>query len=204
MYRNNIGTLRYVVFGLITLSTLAIGLTIWSLRSDAIEEADSNTGNIASMLSEQLSRSIQSVDSVLTDVREKLKTKSQLAQNSFGQQIYSYDIHQFLKEQLSRLSQANFIAIIDKDGWAAATTQQWPASKTDIADRDYFQHFKNENDNGIYISSLLTSRVTGGQTIFLSKRINGANDEFLGVVLIGLRLTYFESVYKLITPLQND
>jgi diguanylate cyclase (GGDEF)-like protein/PAS domain S-box-containing protein len=204
MYRNNIGTLRYVVFGLITLSTLAIGLTIWGLRSDAIEEADSNTGNIASMLSEQLSRSIQSVDIVLTDVREKLKTKSQLAQNSFGQQIYSYDIHQFLKEQLSRLSQANFIAIIDKDGWAAATTQQWPASKTDIDDRDYFQHFKNENDNGIYISSLLTSRVTGGQTIFLSKRINGANDEFLGVVLIGLRLSYFESVYKLITPLQNE
>src|ERR1700686_4485049 len=184
-YRNNFRMLSCVAFGLITLSVLAIGLTIWGLRSDAIEEADSNTGNIASMLSEQLARSIQSVDIVLTDVREKLKAKSQLAQNSFGQQIYSYDIHQFLKEQLSRLSQANFIAIIENDGWAAATTQQWPAPKADIADRDYFQHFKNENDNGIYISSLLTSRVTGGQTIFLSKRINGANDEFLGVVLIG-------------------
>jgi diguanylate cyclase (GGDEF)-like protein/PAS domain S-box-containing protein len=204
MYRNNFGTLRYIVFGLITLSTLAIGLTIWGLRSDAIEEADSNTRNIASMLSEQLSRSIQSVDIVLTDVREKLKTESQLTQNSFGQQIYSYDTYRFLKEQLGRLSQANFIAIIDKDGWAAATTQQWPTPKTDIADRDYFQHFKNENDTGIYISSLLTSRVTGGQTIFLSKRLNGANDEFLGVILIGLRLSYFESVYQLITPLQND
>jgi hypothetical protein len=143
MYRNNFGTLRYIVFGLITLSTLAIGLTIWGLRSDAIEEADSNTRNIASMLSEQLSRSIQSVDIVLTDVREKLKTESQLTQNSFGQQIYSYDTYRFLKEQLGRLSQANFIAIIDKDGWAAATTQQWPTPKTDIADRDYFQHFKN-------------------------------------------------------------
>ena len=204
MYRKNFGILRYIVFGLITLSTLAIGLTIWGLRSDAIEEADLNTGNIASMLSEQLSRSIQSIDIVLTDIREKLETVGQLNQDSFGQQIYSHEIHQFLKEQLSRVSQANFIAIIDKDGWAAATTQQWPAPKTDIADRDYFQHFKKANDNGIYISSLLTSRVTGGQTIFLSKRIDGANDEFLGVVLIGLRLSYCESVYKLITPLQNQ
>ena len=203
MYRNNFRTLRSIVFGLITLSALAIGLTVWGLRSDAIEDADRNTGNIAAVLSEQLSRSIQSVDIVLTDVREELK-ENELTDKTFDHYVSRYELYQSLKEQLGRLSQANFIAIIDKDGRAATTTQQWPAPKADVADRDYFQHFRDNNDNRIYISSLLSSRVTGGQTVFLSKRINGVNNEFLGVVLIGLRLSYFENVYKLITPLHNQ
>ena len=52
-----------IAFALVALSVMAIGLTIWGLRSDAIREADTDTGNIAVVLSEQLARSIQSVDS---------------------------------------------------------------------------------------------------------------------------------------------
>jgi diguanylate cyclase (GGDEF)-like protein len=73
-----------------------------------------------------------------------------------------------------------------------------------VTDRDYFQHFKSTNDNGIFISNLLTSRVSGERTIFLSKRIRTANNAFFGVVLIGLRLSYFENIYNSITPLRNQ
>ena len=203
-YRNKFRALSCVAFGLITLSVLAIGLTIWGLRSDAIQDAYDNTGNIATVLSEQLARSIQSVDIVLSDVREQTDTQSLSAQNEFNQRIRSHNFYEFLRERLGPLSQAGFIAIVDKDGQVAATTQPLPTAKIDVADRDYFQHFKHENDNGIYISNLLTSRATGEQTIFFSKRIGGANNEFFGVVLIGLRLSYFESIYNSITPLHNQ
>jgi diguanylate cyclase (GGDEF)-like protein len=196
--------LSCVAFGLITLSVLAIGLTIWGLRSDAIQEADSNTGNIAAVLGEQLSRSIQSVDIVLTDVCEQTETQLPTVQAEFDQRIRSHDFYELLRERLGRLSQASFIAVIDKDGQVAITTQHWPTPMANVADRDYFQHSKDGNNNGIYISSLLTSRVTGERTIFFSKPIRGANNEFLGVALIGLRLSYFESIYNSITPLHNQ
>ena len=61
-FRNDFRILSSVAFGLITLSVLAIGLTIWGLRSDAIQEAENDTGNIAAVLSEHLARSIQSID----------------------------------------------------------------------------------------------------------------------------------------------
>src|SRR5580693_6490196 len=110
-YRNNFRMLSCVAFGLITLSVLSIGLTIWGLRSDAIQEADSNTGNIAAVLGEQLARSIQSVDIVLTDVCEQ--TETQTAQAEFDQRIRSHDFYELLRERLGRLSQAGFIAVID-------------------------------------------------------------------------------------------
>ena len=140
---------------------MAIGLTIWGLRSDAIQEANNDTGNIAAVLSEQLARSIQSVDIVLSDVRERVEQQYASAQVDFDQRIRSQDFYRFLRERLDRLSQADFIAVIDRDGQIAITTQPSPPPKMNVTDRDYFQHFERDNDNGIYISSLLTSRTTG-------------------------------------------
>lgn len=44
--------------GLIGLAVFAISLTIWSLRSDALNDAATNTSNIATILAEQTSRSV--------------------------------------------------------------------------------------------------------------------------------------------------
>jgi PAS domain-containing protein len=202
--RHNFRMLSYVAFGLITLSVLAIGQTIWGLRADAIQEAATNIGNIAVVLSEQLARSIQSVDIVLTDVRERTEAQTALAQGKFDQYVRSPDLYEFLRERLSRLSQAEFIAIIDRDGHIATTTQHSVTQKTNVVDRDYFQHFTHQNDDRIYISNVSTNRVTGARTIFVSKRINGPNGEFLGVVLVGLSVSYFQSIYDSITPLHEQ
>jgi len=90
--RRNFRMLSYVAFGLITLPVLAIGQTIWGLREDAIQEAATNTGNIAVVLSEQLARSIQSVDIVLTDVRNGQRRKQrQRRKNSISiQEVVIY------------------------------------------------------------------------------------------------------------------
>ena len=133
---------------------MAIALTVWGLRSDAIADAQTDTANIATVLSEQFARSIQSIDIVLTDVREQAAAQSPLAQNEFDQRIRSHDFYEFVRERLGRLSQADFMAIVDKDGRATITTQEWPTPKMDVTDRDYFRHFKDRNDTGIYISGV--------------------------------------------------
>jgi hypothetical protein len=136
--------LSYVAFGLIALSVLAIGLTVWGLRADAIREANTNIGNIAVVLSEQLARSIQAIDIVLTDVREQVEKQALPAPKEFDQHIRSRDLYEFLRERLGRLSQADFIAVIDSDGHIATTTQHWFEPRMDVVDRDYFQHFKHQ------------------------------------------------------------
>jgi diguanylate cyclase (GGDEF)-like protein len=204
IYRNDFRALSSVAYGLILLFVLATGLTIWALRSDAIQDADNDTGNIAVVLSGQIARSIQSVDIILSDVRDQANAHGAQTPDETDQRIHSRDFYQLLLAHLNRLSQADVIALIDNRGLVANSTTQWPTTGTDVSDRDYFQHFKNGNDDGIYISTLLRNRISGVRTIFFGKRINGPNNEFMGLVLIGLRLAYFESIYKSITSLRDQ
>ena len=202
-YLNSYRVLSGVAFILVALFVSAITLTVWALRSDAIRDADNDTGNIAAVLSGQIARSIQSVDLVLSDIGDRAKHGSQTV-SEFEQRIRSYEYYELLKGSLHRLSQADTVAIIGRNGKTANSTSQWPPTGTDLTDRDYFIHLKNNVTDCVYISNLVRNRVTGTRTIFFARRINGPNDEFYGVALIGLQISYFESIYKTITSLRNQ
>ena len=58
------------------------------------------------------------------------------------------DTYRLLMERLSRLQEAEFIGLVDKNGKLVNTTRQWPSPKIDVSDRAYFQHFKNNDDKG--------------------------------------------------------
>ncbi|MBI3703058.1 MAG: diguanylate cyclase [Rhizobiales bacterium] len=197
-------TLICVAFALVALSVMAIGLTIWGLRSDAIREADTDTGNIAVVLSEQLARSVQSVDITLSEIREQLEARYSPDKYYFDGQIRSSDVYASLSDRLLRLTQADFLAVVDRDGKLAVTTRMWPTPDSDFSDRDYFIHFRDSVDTGIYIGSFLLNRLSGTRMMFFSKRMSGPNGEFLGVVVTGIRLTHFASIYNAITRLRNQ
>ena len=203
-HRQTFRRLICVAVGLIGFSVLAIGLTIWGLRADAIRDADTDTGNIAVVLSEQMARSVQSIDIVLSDIREKLRAQSAASEDGFTRWIASEDANVFLRQRLARVSQADFIAFVDQTGQLINTSRMWPTPPTALADRDYFQHFRQVDDRGIFISKLLVNRVSRQPMIFLSKKISGAHDEFLGVVVTGLRLNYFEGIYNSVTRLRHQ
>src|SRR5882757_3065211 len=58
---------------LMGLSGGAVGWTIWQLRTDAIDATISDSGNIATILAGQLSRSIGAIDSILLEVKRSQK-----------------------------------------------------------------------------------------------------------------------------------
>ena len=160
--------------------------------------------NLAVVLADQIANSIQSIDLVLTEIKDREEIRSTQTPNDFDRVLRGEDTHQFLMERLSHLQQAEFISLVDKNGKLVNTTQQWPSPGIDLSDRAHFQHFKNNDDKSIYISDALVDRIKGTQVIFFSKRINGANNTFLGEVLVGVRLTYFEHIYKSIASLPDQ
>ena len=104
---------------------------------------------------------------------------------------------------MARLSHVATISLVDKNGVIVNSTNQWPMPPTDISDREHFQHVKNNNIQGIYISSPITDRFKGIQTIFFYKRVNDTNNKFLGIISIGVRLNYFQHIYESIKSLHD-
>ena len=193
-----------ITAGLTCTSALAIGLTIWWLHSDAIADASTDSSNLATVLAHQMDNSLQSIDLVLTEIKNREENRGAQTPNDIDRVLRGEDTYQFLTERLSRLQQAEFIALADKDGNLVSTTRQWPSSKISLSDRAYFQHFKNNDDKAVYISNSLIDRVKGLQVIIFSKRINDANNAFLGVAVVGVRLAYFQQIYESIASISHQ
>src|SRR5208282_598826 len=194
--------LTAVAVGVICAAALTIALTIWWLRSDAIASALRNSSNLAEVLASQTASSIQSIDLILTEIKGEEEIRSAQMPDDFDHVIDGEGTYQFLVERLSHLPQAEFIALVDKNGTLAASTLT--RSPIDLSDRAYFGHFKNNDDKGIYISDALISRTQGIPIVLFSKRINDANNAFLGVAVVGVRLTYFQRIYESIASLPGQ
>ena len=67
-----------------------------------------------------------------------------------------------------------------------------------------FSTSKTATIKDIYISNSAVDRIKGTQVVFFSKRINGANNTFLGVIVVGVRLTYFQHIYQSIASLPDQ
>ncbi len=107
-------------------------------------------------------------------------------------------------ERLSRVQQAEFISLVDKNGKLINSTQQWPSPPIDLSDRAHFQYFKSNDNKSVYISDAAVNRINGTHVITFSRRINGADNTFLGEVLVGVRLSYFQQIYKSIESVRDE
>jgi len=201
--RSSFRLLVAVAAGLLGVAALFIGVTIWRLRVDAIRNAFVDTSNLATVLAEQTNRSVQSIDLMSDALQERMRSLGATTPESFRRFLQGEDTHAALLERMSRLSNVRLIAFVDNNGRLVNTTNEWPFPPTDVSDREYFQYFKNHNDQSVHISSPVADRLKGVQTVMFSRRLDDANNELLGVIVIGVGLGYFQQIYNSITSLDN-
>src|SRR5262249_27705660 len=80
----------------------------------------------------------------------------------------------------------------------------FPPRSFDLSDRDYFQHAKSGAGMDMFVSVPLNNRFTGVPALVFSRRLEGANHVFLGVVLINVQVKYFRHVYESISTLTEQ
>jgi diguanylate cyclase (GGDEF)-like protein len=202
--RSSFRFLIAVAVGLTCSAALAIALTIWWLRWDAIRDAGADASKLATVLAEQTNRSVQSIDIVLTDIKGQMERRIAAAPDDVESLLRSEGTNKLLKERLSHLSQSERVFLVDKNGRSVNTTVNYPLPEIDLSDRDYYRHFTNNNDGHIFISQILGDRRTGQRLVVFTRRMNGANNEFLGVVVISAKFSYFESIYQSIASLHGQ
>lgn len=192
-----------VAGGLIALAVLAIGLTVWGLYADAIEDAERNTDNIAIVLAEQTLRSVRSLDIVLDEVRARAGAVAVITPADLQERLGTERVHDFIAERLARLPQAEIITIADDKGRIVNSTQQWPPPDLALAEREDFQYLSTHDSRELYVGAPI-GRTDGAWSIFFSKRINGAGGDFVGIVTVGVETTYFQHIYTSVGSLAGQ
>jgi diguanylate cyclase (GGDEF)-like protein len=183
---------------LIVAAVAAVGGTIWQLRADAIEEAQRDTANLAIILAEQAERSVQAIDFVVRELQDDIQRMAFDSPETFEAALADEGIHRRLAARLTRLPQADALALISARGTSVNSSRSWPAPAADFSDRDYVQHFSAADDPHAFVSAPVKSRVTGRWTIYLARAINSPEGKLLGVILAGVELRYFEQIFRAI------
>jgi diguanylate cyclase (GGDEF)-like protein len=173
----------------------AVGWTIWQLRNDAIGAAISDSGNIAAVLAGQLSRSLQSIDAVLLEVKRSQSELTHQNPEALRQAFDTKAYHDLLKRRLAQLPQIFAIVLADENGQLVVSTAAWPTPEINVADRDYFQAAHARVDGKLTTSVPIKNRINGTQTIVFARRLEAPDGRFAGVIFASVNSKYFEDIY---------
>jgi PAS domain S-box-containing protein len=195
--------LSLVGLALAIVTLVAAGIAVWDLREDAIANYQQDMTNLGVVLREQTTRSFQAVDLVVQETREKVLAAGVETPDQFNRLMATEGIHDFLRERIKNLPQADSVALVGAEGRIVNFSRFWPVPSTDVSDRSYYPYFRDHDDSGVFISEPVKSHTSGAWTIYLVRRVNGPHGEFLGDVTGAIRLRYFEDFYKAIA-LQDD
>jgi signal transduction histidine kinase len=191
--------LLYICTALLILVLLATNATvILHLRKNELLDQERQMKNLSLTLAEQADRSFQSVDLVISRVGEQIAAAGVTDSGSLLQKMAGRDVHEFLLEKISGIPQLDAVTLINREGKLINFSRAWPIPEVNVSDRDYFQALKDDPKLNSYISAPVRNRGTGTWTIYLARRLNGPNGEFIGLILGAIEMRYFEDFYRAI------
>ena len=183
-------------FGVVLIVTIA-GLTaysIWDSREEALATGRKTTEALAHVLEAQTRQAFTSAEQSLIYAERMLRVIPR------GSPSRADELNALQLDLVARLPHVQAIFITDRNGRVIHSSSGAAAAHVDTSDREYFQAHRDRPDRGLYVSPPLESRVGRGTFIGVSRRLNGADGAFDGVVAVAIEPHHFQKFY---TQLQS-
>jgi PAS domain S-box-containing protein len=192
--------MRLSLIGIVVVAgiMLAATVSIWDRRDETIARSRREAGNLGIVLAAQTARSLQAVDLVMQETAALVPSAGIVTPDQFRERLANESTHKFLADRVRGLPQANAISLIDDTGKIVAFSRVWPTPDIEVADRDFFAHFRDSDDRHLFVGEPVINKYTGAWVITLSRRIDAPDGRFLGIVLGVVEVRYFEQFYRTI------
>ena len=187
-----------MLIGAVLISALALHsvASAWILRQEAIDDWRQDLGNLSLLLAENTSQSMTAASLVLDSVAREVADGTPAGASPLRTTFATLQAHQMLRHKIGGVPQIDVASIIGADGALIAFTRAYPTPAITLAERDYFAYHRNHPGAAPYVSAPVQNKVNGKWTFYLSRRIDGAQGQFLGVVLVGLSCDFFSDFFR--------
>jgi len=168
---------------------LLIGLwasTWWQLDKsyrDEVDGARRDAISLSLLFKEHATRTVESTDQAIVYLRSRY--------NDLGG---SLDVNKELRDGIAPSNIYNLFSIVDDKADVILSTK--PFKPINLADRDHIKVHMQSAGAGLYISKPLLGRVSGKWSLQMTRRIDGPDGAFKGVVIASMDPGYFTSLYK--------
>ena len=181
---------RFVVAATVLACILLVAFAawfIWTTRQAQIAQTAVATSNVARMVGAQVESAMKTTSMALANIAERVEhdgtSPAALAR-----------LQAHLIELTRTTPELHGIFVYGEDG-AWLTTSLQEAIVGNNADRAYFQYHRERPGRAIHVAHPVRSRSTGIWVLPVSRRIDHADGSFAGVVLVTLKVNFFEKIY---------
>ena len=187
--RKLIALLGVVVLGVV----LVMGAMIWIAREEALREAGTTARNYAAMVEARLDATLRRCDAVLLGL---VRTLPQAAMSRQAVPRYAATINAELDAGTVNFEEISALRVFDANGDLLYTSGNAAASRANLADRSFFRRLRDQPDSGLEFSEVIVSRVSGQQIVAVARALRDRQGRFLGMVVAGLDLGYFQKLFQ--------
>jgi diguanylate cyclase (GGDEF)-like protein len=192
-------TVQLIGLCFIVLTVVFAVFVIRDMQERTEQEYRREITDLGTAFSEQTFRYIQEVDPTLGELKTLAASLGVHSPDQFRLAMGTLEINSLLKNRLQNMAQVSALIIIDATGVVTNSSRDYPVPHVDASDRDFFRHFVQEDDKGLFVSAPTTSRVDGTSTVFIARRLDSADGSFLGVVAGMLDVAYLNEFYRAIS-----
>jgi len=161
------------------------------LRQKEMAHARTEIGSLTRILSEQTTRTFDSVVLMMRGVRERLG-------DDIGRRLEldSLAVHLLLRSRSDGLPQVKSIFVINGRGLGVNSSRPDFIPRLLMSDREFFRYFKDGGREEVFVSRPEKARVDGQWTYYVSIALPGATGPHRGVLVASISIGYFESLYE--------
>ena len=189
----------FIIAGAIALAIIfAINAVVsgYLLRRNTIEDRAEQIATLSLILAEHTSQIIFSANTVLQSIEDVVSVEKLQTEKSYREFASSKKSFDLLAEKTKSNPILDVATFVGSDGKVLNFSRSYPAPEINLSDRDYFIYLKSHNDTGTFYSAPVRNKGNGKWVFYLAQRVNGKNDEFLGVILTGVSVEVFSSLYQ--------
>jgi diguanylate cyclase (GGDEF)-like protein len=158
-------------------------------RQHDLNQAQVASSNLTRAMAQQAEDTFMKADLVLTSLVDWIQV------DGFGPSLKPR-LQKTFARRVQTLDQLHGILLFDQKGqWVVTSFDDLPRGPG-VADREYFKFHQQNVSSVAHIGPAIRSRENGEWIIPISKRVNDRNGQFQGVLLAGIKMSYFDHFFK--------
>ncbi|MET0230362.1 MAG: hypothetical protein ABW186_05460, partial [Rhodanobacteraceae bacterium] len=189
---------RVVALGVLVILAFA-GSSVYDILLSyrhALLTTDREISNVATALAGQTSWTWQTVDLLLHETARWYRDDVP--------EIPAERIDDVLANRVSGVRQVRLVTIVDAEGFQRHRSRGSSPPNLDVSDRTYFTSQRDGTANGMFTSELLITRSENRPGVILSRRLDGNDGTFAGVVTAIVDLEDLKSFYQSVSLGRGD
>jgi two-component system, NtrC family, sensor kinase len=172
---------------LVVLVGLSTAIVLRLSYQSTLAEGERRAENLAVLLEEQTVRNFQAVDLVLQGLVDALGAAPRENDSNF---------REMLKRRLAALPHVRALFVVGPDGLITHDTDYPNTPRVSLADRDYFKAHESGASADPLIGKPIKSRSVDRWFVSVSRRVEGPDGRFHGIVVAAVEPTFYEHFYS--------